>query len=76
MIVSTSADGDTIRSLTPPEYIKLANAREYRVKHALDLRHFIDFYTDRVGRQGVTPSAVEEIIADYLDALEEGPTDG
>ena len=61
---------EQVRYLSPPEYVKAANARDHREKHSVDLHHFIDFYMERQGHQKVSPWTVDEIIADYLDAVE------
>lgn len=68
--IAPEAENQQYRYLSPPEYIKAANARDHREKHSVDLRHFIDFYMERQGHQGVSPQTVDEIIADYLDAVE------
>lgn len=63
-------DAMTVRYLSPPEYIKYANARDHREKHSVDLHHFLAFYMERQGHQGTHPDTVDEIIADYLDEVE------
>lgn len=70
MIETVTEDGETIRYLSPPEYIKAANARDEKVRHSVDLHHFMAFYRDRQGHQGTPDRVVDEIIADYLDSLE------
>lgn len=72
MTETVTETGQTFRYLSPPEYIKAANARDEKVKHSIDLHHFMAFYRDRQGHQGTTAATVDEIIADYLDSLEEG----
>lgn len=59
-----------VRYMTPPEYVKWANARDRREKHSLDLHHFMAFYRDRQGHQGMNQSTVTELIDDYLDEVE------
>lgn len=61
---------EVVRYLSPPEYVKYANARDAREKHSVDLHHFLSFYMERQGHQGVSPRTVDEIIEDYLEEVE------
>lgn len=70
MMPDQTVEDTEVRYLSPPEYIKYANARDARAKHAVDLQHFMTFYQERQGHQGTTEATVDEIIEDYLDSLE------
>lgn len=62
-------EAEEYHTLTPVEYVKYANAREHRAKHAMDLQHFMTFYRERQGHQGISEGTVGGIIEDYLDSL-------
>ena len=63
----TDTDGQGYRSLSPPEYIKMANARESRVKHAIDLHHFVTYLQTTAGLLREMPETkIDVLIADFL----------
>lgn len=65
---------EIVRYLSPPEYIKYANARDHRRKHDVDLHHFMQFLsTHRRKGAAIMRNCAEDIdtiITDYLDSLE------
>jgi len=79
MMTPDQAVPDTeVRRLTPPEYVKYANARDARRRHDLDLHDFVQFLSTH-RRKGAAimrncADDVDIIIADYLNSLE--GTDG
>lgn len=76
-MITTEIDiADEIPSsiVTPVEYVKRANARENRIRHATDLNHFVDHLRAAVHDTPLTrimPADLDRIIADYLDAKEQ-----
>ena len=63
-----------VRYMSPPEYIKRANAREHRVKHAVDLAHFVSYLQTSAGLLREMPeSKIDVLIADYLNETEPRP---
>lgn len=64
-------DDQNVRYLSPPEYVKYANARDSRAKHAVDLLHFITYLQTSVGLLREMPETkIDVLIADYLNDLE------
>lgn len=62
---------ERIRYLSPPEYIKFANARDHRVKHSVDLHHFIAWLQENPGLLRELPvEKVDNIVDDYLTEVE------
>jgi len=66
---TTTANGETIRTMTPMEYVKLREAEEAHQKHILDLHHFVSFMSGEL--QGgalskLTPEGTDRLIAAYL----------
>lgn len=68
----TSPETDeVIRYLSPPEYVKEANARDHRVKHSVDLHHFAEYLRVKAGLLiGVSEAKLDGLIADYLQEVE------
>lgn len=61
-------DSEVVHYVSPPEYIKRANARDYRVKHAVDLQHFLTYLQTSAGLLRELPeNKIDVLIADYLD---------
>jgi hypothetical protein len=59
---------DEVRYMSPPEYIKRANARDSRVRHAIDLAQFITYLQTSAGLLREMPeNKIEALIAEYLD---------
>lgn len=55
------------RYLSPPEYVKAANARDSKVKHSVDLHHFINYLQTSAGLLREMPETkIDVLIADYL----------
>lgn len=68
---TTEAPEEQFRYLSPPEYIKQANARDSRVKHAIDLHHFITYLQTSAGLLREMPETkIDVLIADYLTDTE------
>lgn len=64
---------EEIRRLSPPEYIKYANARDSRIKHAIDLHDFVTYLQTSAGLlQEMPENKIEVLVADYLSE-KEGP---
>jgi hypothetical protein len=66
----TTTNPDTaeqVRYLSPPEYIKAANARDARVKHSVDLHHFITYLQSAAGLLREMPDTkIDVLIDEYL----------
>jgi hypothetical protein len=67
-------DIEAVHYVSPPEYVKRANAREHRERHAVDLHQFVDFLVHHRCKGAAVmrnlPDAVDTIIADYLNDVE------
>lgn len=62
---------EEIRRLSPPEYIKYANARDSRIKHAIDLHDFVTYLQTSAGLLREMPeNKIEVLVADYLNEKE------
>ena len=62
---------EEIRRLSPPEYIKYANARDSRIKHAIDLHDFVTYLQTSAGLLREMPeNKIEVLVADYLNERE------
>lgn len=60
-----------IRYLSPPEFVKAANAREHRTKHSVDLHHFIAWLQENPGLLRELPvESIDTIVDDYLTEVE------
>lgn len=71
--ITTTIEGEDveIRYLSPPEFVKAANAREHRVKHAVDLNHFIAYLQNTAGLLRELPeNKIDVLVADYLNTVE------
>ena len=61
---------DEVRYLSPPEYVKRANARDSLVKHSVDLHHFINYLQTSAGLLREMPETkIDVLVADYLKAI-------
>lgn len=59
------------RYLSPPEYVKAANRRDHRVKHSVDLHHFITWLQTGPGLMREMPETkIDTLVAEYLDTVE------
>lgn len=68
---TTPGSDAEFRYLSPPQYIKAANARDHRVKHAIDLHHFITYLQTSAGLLREMPDIkIDTLIADYLQEVE------
>lgn len=68
---TTEAPEERFRYLSPPEYIKQANARDSRIRHAVDLHHFVTYLQTSAGLLREMPdSKIDVLIADYLTDAE------
>ena len=69
---TTTDEPDTeVRYLSPPQYIKAANARDNRVKHAIDLHHFVTYLQGTAGLLREMPETkIDVLIHDYLTETE------
>lgn len=64
-------DGVEIRYLSPPQYVKAANARDHRVRHAVDLHHFLSYLQNTAGLLREIPEdKIDVLVADYLQQTE------
>ena len=73
--ITTLAEGQeekvTVRYLSPPQYIKAANAREHRGKHAEDLHKFLVWAQNSAGLLREIPQdKLDALVEDYLDEVE------
>ena len=60
-----------IRHLSPPEFIKAANAREHKAKHSVDLHHFFAYLQGTAGLLRELPAeSIDTIVNDYLTIVE------
>ena len=69
-MTTTDAAGEevVVRYLSPPEYVKFANAREHRVRHAIDLHHFVTYLQESAGLLKKVPEVkIDTLIANYLN---------
>lgn len=75
---TVAENGEVIRHLSPPEYVKRANARDARSRHDVDLHHFMGFLSVHPLRGAALSLGGEQeldrIIEDYLD--ETNPVSG
>lgn len=56
------------RYLSPPEYVRAANARDSREKHSIDLHHFLSYLQTNAGLLREMPEdKIDELISHYLD---------
>lgn len=59
---------EEIRCFSPPEYIKYANARDSRIKHAVDLHDFITYLQTSAGLLREMPeNKIDVLVDDYLN---------
>ena len=66
-IDTETPDQEEIRYLTPPQYIKAANARDARTKHGVDLHHFVTYLQTSAGLLREMPETkIDVLISDYL----------
>lgn len=67
MIEAVTESGETVRYMSPPEYVKAANARDNKVRHAVDLHHFINYLQTSAGLLREMPETkIDVLVADYL----------
>ena len=71
---TSSTEGGTgveeeVRYLSPPEYVKYANARDRRRRHEVDLAHFITYFREKVPPtdREIPNDLIDQVISDYLD---------
>lgn len=57
-----------VRYLSPPEYVKAANARDQRVKHNVDLHHFFAYLQNSAGLLREVPAEkIDLLVEEYLN---------
>lgn len=62
---------EIVRYLSPPEYVKAANKRDHRVRHAVDLEHFITWLQTNPGLMREIPAEnIPTLVEDYLTEVE------
>jgi hypothetical protein len=60
---------EEIRSLSPPEFIKAANARDQKIRQAENLHRFFGYLQNTAGLLREVPeNKINALIDDYLNA--------
>ena len=68
---TTEDEAVEVRYLSPPEFIKAANARDHRVRHSVDLHHFLSYLQSSAGLLRELPeNKIDLLVTEYLTEME------